>query len=276
MLKRLAILAIAIIVVPVYAHQQAASEKQTQSSAKPGHQIVAPPAEQAASAERQHATQKDIKADVNVVALPRKDWEDLATFGINLALALAAFAGIGVGIWTLCYIRSQATEMRHQRILMRRTLNTIRKQTGTMERQIVLQETLNQQWLEIRGWRREGEGPRETEPPQFSVACEIVNPTNMPLTINVINIGVRTTRETFGAGNELPPGQSIKIAFPIIVASDTDLEAYRAHRFILTFCGSIEYTDAFKKKQEQPFSCTGVFGPKHFNRFSLVPIPRMV
>ena len=141
------------------------------------------------------------------------------------------------------------------------TLDAIKRQSDSMERQIALQETLNQQWLEIRGWRREGEGSREEIPPKFSVASEIVNPTNMPLTIDVINVAVRTTTETFGGGNELAPGESIKIAFPIIVESDSDLGAYNAYRLILRFYGSIEYTDAFKKKQEQPFSCTGVFGP---------------
>jgi hypothetical protein len=156
------------------------------------------------------------------------------------------------------------------------TLDAIKRQSDSMERQIALQETLNQQWLEIRGWRREGQGSREEIPPKFSVASEIINPTNMPLTIDVINIGVRTTKETFGGGNELAPGQSIKIAFPIIVESDSDLAAYNAYRFMLRFYGSIEYTDAFKKKQEQPFSCTGVFGPSHYAKFSLIPIPGML
>ena len=35
------------------------------------------------------------------------------------------------------------------------------------QRSVELQETLNQQWLDISGWRREGEGSRETTPPRF-------------------------------------------------------------------------------------------------------------
>jgi hypothetical protein len=173
-------------------------------------------------------------------------------------------------------LRHKTPEIPLQPLTAQETLDAIKRQADSMERQIALQETLNKQWLELRQWRREGEGSREETPPKFSVAAEIINPTNMPLTIGAINVGVRSTKETFGGGNELAPGQSIKIAYPIIVESDSDLVAYNAYRLILTFYGSIEYTDAFKKKQVQPFSCTGVFGPDHYARFSLVPIPRMV
>jgi hypothetical protein len=67
------------------------------------------------------------------IILPSKDRYDYIAFGANVVLAIVGIIGIGVGIWTLCYVRRQAVEMRQQRILMRRTLNTIRKQTKAAE-----------------------------------------------------------------------------------------------------------------------------------------------
>ena len=52
------------------------------------------------------------------------------------------------------------------------------------ERSIRLQEIYQQQWLLIDGWRREGFGSRETNSPHFTIAADISNPTDLPLTIN--------------------------------------------------------------------------------------------
>jgi hypothetical protein len=145
-----------------------------------------------------------------------------------------------------------------------------------MNRQIALQETLNQQWLDIINWRREGGASREENPPKFGIAAEIVNPTNVPLTINVLTIGIRGEQESYGTGNVLAPSQTVKIAIPFVVNSESDLAAYSKYGLVLTVYGSIEYTDAFKKKQTQPFSCTGIFGPGHYARFSAIPLPRQV
>ena len=60
-----------------------------------------------------------------------KDGIDWATVA-NYLLVVVGIGGIAVAIWTLCYIRKQAIEMRRQRILMLRTLRAIQKQARHM------------------------------------------------------------------------------------------------------------------------------------------------
>jgi hypothetical protein len=51
----------------------------------------------------------------------------------NICLAIVGIVGIVIGVCTLFFIQRQAVEMRQQRILMRRTLYTIRRQTRATE-----------------------------------------------------------------------------------------------------------------------------------------------
>ena len=69
------------------------------------------------------------------VILPPKDNYDHAAFWVSVALAIAGFLGIGVGVFTLLFIKRQAYEMRFQRILMRHSLNAMRRQSRLMESQ---------------------------------------------------------------------------------------------------------------------------------------------
>jgi hypothetical protein len=66
------------------------------------------------------------------VAWGKREW---AIWGANLALAVVGIGGIVVAIYTLCFIKKQAVEMRRQRITMEKTLNAIRRQGNLMEQQ---------------------------------------------------------------------------------------------------------------------------------------------
>jgi hypothetical protein len=72
----------------------------------------------------------------NVVPVPvawgKREW---AIWGANLALALVGIGGIVVAIFTLCFIKRQAVEMRRQRITMVKTLIAIKEQAKSLNQQ---------------------------------------------------------------------------------------------------------------------------------------------
>ncbi len=76
--------------------------------------------------------QQHIQADVTVIHAPTRDAYDITAFVISIVLGVVGIGGVSVGVCTLVFLRKQASEMRHQRIIMRRTLNTMRLQTKTL------------------------------------------------------------------------------------------------------------------------------------------------
>jgi hypothetical protein len=136
MLKNLVIFA---LLFGLFAHQHgddsqpAARAAQSQNPSNP----TAPGAAEQHNGSKlqQDGSQEQAPGDPKSVRiiLPPKDNYDYWTIGVSITLAAVGIVGIGVGIWTLCYIRRQVTAMEHQRIIMRRTLNTVRRQTNSME-----------------------------------------------------------------------------------------------------------------------------------------------
>lgn len=112
MLKRSAIFAAAVLIVSFNTYAQTSKTNQAENSQKPSQRATVPPMQQDNGAHLQPKGQQHIDADVKVVDLPPKDWQDKAGFWINLALAVAGFAGIWVAICTLSKIERQtkATE----------------------------------------------------------------------------------------------------------------------------------------------------------------------
>ena len=78
---------------------------------------------------------KSARQNVAVVSLPSKDKFDWIAYWGNLVLVVVGIAGVASAVATLCFIRVQAMEMRRQRVLLARTLITIRRQANHMETQ---------------------------------------------------------------------------------------------------------------------------------------------
>jgi hypothetical protein len=172
----------------------------------------------------------------------------------SLPTVLLVLVGIG-GIWAAL-----------------RTLNTIERQADITERQtkatedsVNLQETLNQQWLDISGWRREGDSSRELNPPVFTIAADISNPTNAPLTVKSVTIRIIGDESMkYEVGNTLAPnGEPIKITYSYTVKPH-ELKAYETYALALPIDGFVDYVDCFKKAQRQDFMRACFLGPKSF------------
>jgi hypothetical protein len=74
-------------------------------------------------------------ANVSIRKNPDRDLPDWVAFGVNIGLAIAGFGGVAVGVFTVLYIRRQTFEIAYQRLLMRRTLAAVRRQSALMETQ---------------------------------------------------------------------------------------------------------------------------------------------
>jgi hypothetical protein len=135
MLKVLAFLAFTLYILPVQGYAQPDKTQETAKRTDPT--LPAPPPitpKQDDGPNLQTKPTTHVDADVRVTSSPTKDSYDRAAFWANIVLAVAGTGGIVVAIITLCRIHRQAVEMRLQRILMQRTLNSIRKQSNLMER----------------------------------------------------------------------------------------------------------------------------------------------
>jgi hypothetical protein len=138
------------------------------------------------------------------------------------------------------------------------------------QKSVELQEIIQQQWLITEGWRREGQGSREESPPRFTIAMEITNPTDLPVTVKVIKIGIRGSGVTRTVGNKLAPGRSIKSTVGPITVSKEDLPKYMDYRLVVPVSGFVIYDDGFKKEQTQSFAEWCVLGRD--NHFASQPI----
>lgn len=135
MLKRLGIVLMALALVSLDGYSQAHKAAKTDGNQNPTLPTSPTGIKQGDSPTPQTKPDQHIQADVRIIQSPAKDRFDKAAFWISFVLALVGITGVGVGIATVLYIKRQAFEMGYQRIVMRRTLNAIRRQADTMQTQ---------------------------------------------------------------------------------------------------------------------------------------------
>lgn len=175
-----------------------------------------------------------------------------------------AYSVITLFMWLT--IKRQAEIMENQARDIRessaRTFDQMQRQANMMERQITLQETLSQQWVEVSDWRKEGFGSRELNPPRFTIAAEIRNPTQAPLTIQFAYIGTpgKPLMEYEIKRVLAPGGSSEKITYSGEVEASM-IRAYDMGQFPVVIQGKVMYTDCFGKDRFHPFRQACFLGP---------------
>jgi hypothetical protein len=105
MQKRLAIAALALIVIQAYA--QVHKARSGQNSQNPSTLVASASQQQNSNPSLQAKPEEHIKADVWVMQSPPKDRYDKAAFGISAALAGIGALGIVIAIWTVLTIKAQ-------------------------------------------------------------------------------------------------------------------------------------------------------------------------
>ncbi len=139
---------------------------------------------------------------------------------------------------------------------------------------IRLQEALNRQWVEITGWRKEGFDPPGTDPPRFTISAEIRNPTQAPVTIRAVQIGMVGKLPIKYEFNTVlaPRGDSLEITCYGTVEAIAR-EFYDAGNFILVVQVTVNFIDCFEKERPQPFRRACLIGPR--DQFRSVPMPEL-
>ncbi len=127
---------LAILLVTLNGRCQAPPASRAQKHKNPTAPIATTQVKQAESTAPQTESEKHVDADVRIIKSADKDGYDIASFWVNIFLALVGVGGITVGICTLAFLKKQTAEMVHQRVVMRRSLNTIRRQANLMEGQL--------------------------------------------------------------------------------------------------------------------------------------------
>ncbi len=129
MLKTLAILTLSLSLIPFQAHAQTGEGEQRKNGEKPAAPVTPLSVQQKNSPSPQPVTDNHVPADVRIVQGPSKDSYDKAVVWINGLLALIGIGGIGIGIGTLIFLRSQVTEMRRQATLLQQQTEAAARNT---------------------------------------------------------------------------------------------------------------------------------------------------
>jgi uncharacterized membrane protein YciS (DUF1049 family) len=128
MLRRLAILVFALSIFVMGGRAEAYKAQQRTKIYQAAAGSLATVPQQPYGPTLQSEEKNHVDADIRVISSPAKDRYDKAAFWISLALAVVGAAGVVAAICTLLFIKAQVIEMRRQRIVMQRTLISIKQQ----------------------------------------------------------------------------------------------------------------------------------------------------
>jgi hypothetical protein len=143
-----------------------------------------------------------------------------------------------------------------------------RRAAQASQRSVELQEVLQQQWLQIFGWRIEGRDSLRGDTASLKIVMNIGNPTNVPLRIENVRAKLGdlsyafTVRNTYG-----PDEEPFRAEFPVKLNQE-QISNYRQYRLVLTVTGAVTYVDAFERTKIQAFGQQCICGPDGFETFS--------
>jgi hypothetical protein len=185
-------------------------------------------------------------------------------------------------VLTLGAVAYQAREMRRATAVMLKSTDAVQRQTDILERStaaseksVRLQEIIQQQWIQVSGWRIEDRSSAEENPPRFTIVMDISNPTSAPLTLQ--SVSMRGAGKSVGVGmgiqNVLAPKESFKFGYKPALKPE-EVAFYTASNLVLVLRGSIFYVDAFGNGKEQSFSqsCVCGFQSAEFSPFQIASV----
>jgi hypothetical protein len=154
---------------------------------------------------------------------------------------------------TFYMIYRQAKEMGKATEEMQKSTAAVEKQAAILERQtkavedsVALQKTLKQQWLETENWQ----AYRNNGGTEILVSFRIINPTDMPLTLRVIEIYQMGRNETFTLQHILAPDGNRPFDFAVPIR-EKELRSYSEDKLVLRIFGNVSFVDNFGDWREQ-------------------------
>jgi len=181
----------------------------------------------------------------------------------NLILCLVGIAGVIAAICTFGAIKRQARIMAHQSIILRHQTKATAKAARAAADSVELQKTLKRQWLDLENWRIKGEGLPSDKKITLAVIFDVVNATDMPLTLKIAELFTTGQRCFSTLEYVLAPKGKYSLDFPIEFRGE-QIALYFSNNLVINVFGFLSYIDAFgeRKKQRMGQVCLG--GPDGF------------
>jgi len=158
--------------------------------------------------------------------------------------ASAEWSLVIVGVVTAVVIGYQAYETR-------RATKAMQRSTEATVKSVRLQETALRQWVDIEKWRAM---PylREDGVLTLHIEFDVVNPTNLPLTLNAVSTIIDGQQGSISQKNLLPPKNRHAVAMPIKITQEQLLK-WKQDKIGFPVSGQVIYEDILEQVRPQPF-----------------------
>lgn len=172
---------------------------------------------------------------------------------------------VGVGMLTLGAIYYQSRETAHAAKAAADSVGAINRQAGIMERQtaateraaeasersITLQEVALRQWVTIENWRSIVWIP-EGGDLSLHIQFDVVNPTDLPLTLDYAFILFGSEGGKAGRRNLIPPKKSHPVITTVKITEEQRVKREQGE-LVFMVNGYIKFVDALEKERTQEF-----------------------
>ena len=108
------------------------------------------------------------------------------------------------------------------------------------------------QWVDLKNWRSDYPSPTAEGGFTIGICFDIVNATNLPMTLEIISIGVGSTRFDSNVRNFLSPDAKHAMTYPLR-ATQKMVDDYLDRTLLVPIRGEIAFTDVRNQWRTQPF-----------------------
>lgn len=212
---------------------------------------------------------KDNGRAVRIVSLPPRSAGDTIALVCTIILTLVGVGGIAVAI---CTLRTIAAQTKATVIAARATQASARATQEAAEatrNSVDLQKTLKTQWVELDKWAAKAPWDLKDKSLTIKFFFDIVNPTDMPLTLRFVDIFTGGRKQSSNVVFDLVPKGRRPTDFNIEIRNKEQIDLYFADRLVLNIFGQITFQNGFKERQKQLFGevCVGGVHGFHFQQF---------
>ena len=171
----------------------------------------------------------------------------------NWPLVGIGLIGIFVAWLTLKDIHSQAKETAKATQATALAAQATQKSAEAAEKSVKLQEAALRQWLDIENWKAIP-WMREGGTLSLNVQFDVVNPTDLPLTLDSVLIMFGEQGNKIDRKNLIPPKKSKPVVTTVPITEEQLLKWEDLKELNFMIGGYVQFIDALEKTQVQPFS----------------------
>jgi hypothetical protein len=215
---------------------------------------AAPQANAGSASKNENADQSVRIREIPSVSVSR-DWIDCLSIGFTGILVIVGSLGVRAAYRTIQSIDRQT--------------DATRKSAEATEKSVRLQETQLRQWVDIRELGCRNVLPNSTEITECTLVFyfEILNPTNMPLTLEWIVTRIGQTKQSAALHHLLAPNNSYPREASTFLRNNL-FNDFKAYKLIQNVIITVGFKDAFDNDRKQTFAFTCLCGPPNMCRIS--------